>query len=435
MSPELVALVMFIALIVLIIMGVPMGFAMGGIAVVVILVLWGPGALLTIPLNVFGMMWNVVLIAVPLFIYMGFILERAGIIDSLYEAIHRWSGPVRGGMAMGTTIICAVFAAMTGITGTATVSMGLIALPQMLKRGYDKSLALGTIAGPGTLGILIPPSIVMIFMALVARTSVGKLFMGGIFPGLLLAGMFIVYIGIKGLLQPQSCPAHREKFTLREKIISTRAVILPILLILAVLGSIFFGIATPTEAAAIGAAGALLCLIIQRRFTWRGFKEATYHSFRITSMVFWITWGAAVFSATFTALGIGGFVTGMMAGLSPTVVVIVFMLIVFILGMFLDPFPIILIVGPIAFPIVRALGLDITWFGILFVLGLMMGYITPPFGFNLFYLKAVVPPGITLGDIYRSIFPFLGVMIILMAVLIMFPQIVLWLPDMMIGRR
>jgi len=432
MNPELIALLMFVTLIVLVFVGVPIGLILGAIAVVVNVVLWGPESLLSVVLNVFGMMWNEVLIAVPLFIFMGLMLERSGIIDDLYESMYRWSGQFRGGLAMGTTIICAIFAACTGLTAPATISMGLIALPSMLKRGYDKSLALGSIAGPGTMGILIPPSVMMIFLGVVGRTSVGKLFMGGLAPGLLLTGMFISYIGIKGLLQPQSCPASQERFTLKQKITSTRALILPIFLILSVLGSIFFGIATPTEAAAVGCAGAIACIFILRRFNWKSFKEATSNAFRITSTCFWITWGAAAFSGTFKALGMGAVVGDLVMGLSPIVIVIVFMLIIIVMGMFLDPFPIILIVSPIAFPIIGAAGLDLTWFGVLFVLGLMMGYITPPFGFNLFYLKAVVPPEITMGDIYRSIVPFLVVMIVCMAVLIIFPQIIVWLPNMMI---
>lgn len=435
MSPELVALLMFVSLLTFIFVGVPMSFALGGIAVVTNLLLWGPDVLLNIVLNVFALIWNEVFVAIPLFIYMGLILERAGIADNLYEALYRWSGPVRGGLAMGTTVICAIFAAMSGVAAPATITMGLIALPSMLKRGYDKSLALGSIAGPGTLGILIPPSVPMIFLAMVTQQSAAKLFAAGLIPGLLLAGMFITYIGIKGILQPWSCPAHGEQFTLKEKIILSRAIILPALLILSVLGSIFFGIATPTEAAAVGCGGAFLCIFVRRRFTWQALKETTYNAFRITTLAFWITWGAGTFSATFTAAGGAFFVRDLMLGLevSPIVIVIIFMLFILILGMFIDALPIILIVAPVAFPIIITLGFSPVWFGILFVLGIMMGLMTPPFGYQLFYLKAVVPPEITLTDIYRSIFPFLTVMIVCMGVLIAFPQIVLWFPNLLMA--
>ena len=434
MSIELLTLMMFGGLIVLLMLGLPLSFSMAGLAVAATYLLWGTEGLLSNILNIFGYMWNVIFIAIPLFIFMGVLLERSGVAEALFECIHRWSGPVRGGLAMGTVVICAIFAAMTGITGAATVTMGLIAVPAMLSRRYDKSLALGTVAGAGTLGILIPPSIPMILLAVIGEMSVGKLFMGGVFTGLVLGFLCVAYIAIKGLFQPQSCPAHGEKFTLREKIIATRAVILPALIILAVIGSIMFGIATPTEASSLGALGCLIAVAVHRRFTWPVIKEATFTTFRITGMVMWIGLGAKCFSVILTSAGSIFYFEQLVAGLevSRWVILIAIMGIIFILGCFIDPFGIIFIIAPIGFPLIEALGFDPIWFGILFVIGLQMGYITPPFGFNLFYLKATAPKDISMADIYRSIWPFLGVMIIGLIVIMLFPPIALWLPSMMI---
>jgi len=382
-------------------------------------------------------MWNIVLVAIPLFISMGILLERAGIAEALFETMHRWSGPLRGGIAMGVVVICAIFAAMSGVTATATLTMGLIAVPAMLRRRYNKNIALGTVAGAGTLGILIPPSIISILIALIGRVSVGKLFMAGVGPGLLLGAMFIGYIGIRAWLNPKLCPPHPEKFTLREKFISTRAVILPLLIILAVLGSIFFGIATPTEASSLGVVAVLIAVAIHRRFSWKLIKDTTTETFRITVLTMWIFFGAMAFSAVYARAGGGAFITELVTGLGfgRWGILIAINLVAFFLGCFLDPFAIIFILVPIGFPIIRELGFDPIWFGILFVINMQMGYVTPPFGYQLFYLKSVAPPGITTGDIYKSIFPFLGVLVIGMAIIMIFPQIALWLPNLMMQLR
>jgi tripartite ATP-independent transporter DctM subunit len=383
--------------------------------------------------NTFGCMWSIVLVAIPLFISMGILLERAGIAEALFETIHRWSGPLRGGIAMGVVVICAGFAAMTGVSAAATLTMGVIALPAMLRRGYDKSIALGSIAGPGTLGILIPPSIISILLALVGNMSVGKLFMAGIGPGFLLAALFIAYIGLRGWINPKLCPRHPEKFTMKEKLISLKMVILPLLIILSVLGSIFFGIATPTEAGSLGVAAVLMAVAIHRRFSWKLIKGVTVETFRITGLTMWIFYGAMCFSAVYARAGGAVFLSDLILGLGMGrwFILITMMGIAFLLGMFLDPFAIIFILAPICFPIIKDLGFDPIWFGILFVINIQMGYVTPPFGYQLFYLKSVAPEGITTGDIYKSVIPFIGVLIIGMALLMIFPQIALWLPNLM----
>ncbi|MFQ5484003.1 MAG: TRAP transporter large permease subunit [Desulfobacterales bacterium] len=433
MSIEFVTLIMFGGLIVCLLLGIPLAWSLGGVSVVVCLLLWGPNGLMIIIYNTFGAMWSIVLVAIPLFMSMGILLERAGIAEALFETIHRWSGRLRGGIAMGVVVICVIFAAMTGVSAAATLTMGLIALPAMLRRGYDKNIALGSIAGPGTLGILIPPSIVSILLAIVGRLSVGKLFMAGIGPGILLAGLFIAYIGIRGWINPKLCPPHPDKFTTKEKLVSLKTVILPLAIILAVLGSIFFGIATPTEAGSLGVTAVLLSVIIHRRFTLQLVRETTIETFRITGLTMWIFYGAMCFSAVYARAGGAVFISDLVLGLGMGrwFILVAMMGISFLLGMFVDPFAIIFILAPICFPIIKKLGFDPIWFGILFVINMQMGYVTPPFGYQLFYLKSVAPEGITTGDIYRSVLPFVAVLIVGMALIMIFPQIALWMPELM----
>lgn len=433
MSIELITLVMFGSIFLLLAMGLPIAFVLGSIAVAVTYFLYGHKALITIVFSTFSMMWQILFIAVPLFIFMGAVLEKSGIAEGLYEAMHRWAGSLRGGLAMATVTVCVFFAAMTGITGATTVTLGMIALPSMLSRGYDKNLAIGSILGGGTLAILIPPSIPMVLLALFTRQSAGKMLIAGILPGLLISCMFIIYIAIKGLLQPESCPAHPQRFTLREKIIFSRKMIFPLIIIGGVLGSIFFGFATPTEASAIGAVGVILSAIANRSFSWRLIKEAIYATFRLTNIIMWIAFGAASFSTTYSALGGMEFVQETIVGLqmSRWMVFTVICLILIILGCFLDPTSIIMIVSPISFEVMTASGFDPVWFGIIFVICLEIGYITPPFGFNLFYLKAVAPPNISIGDIIGSVVPFLLILMISVVLFAIFPQVVLWLPNLM----
>lgn len=424
---------MFGGLIACLLLGIPLAWCLGGVAVIVSLVQWGFGGLMLIIYNTFGSMWNIVLVAIPLFMCMGILLERSGIAESLFETIHLWSGRIRGGIAMGVVVICVMFSAMTGVSAAATLTMGVIALPAMLRRGYNKHIALGSIAGPGTLGILIPPSIISILLAIVGNLSVGKLFMAGMGPGILLAGLFIAYIGIRSWINPELCPPHSERVTTKEKLTSLKTVILPLLIVLAVLGSIFFGIATPTEAASLGVTAVLISIFIHRRFSWKLIKETTIETYKITGLTMWIFFGAMCFSAVYARAGGAVFISDFILGLEMNrwLVVLTMMGISLFLGMFVDPFAIIFILAPICFPIVKNLGFDPIWFGILFVINMQMGYVTPPFGYQLFYLKSVAPEGITTADIYRSIFPFLGVLIFGMALIMIFPQIALWLPNFM----
>jgi tripartite ATP-independent transporter DctM subunit len=424
---------MFGSIFVLLAMGLPIAFALGSIAVAATYFTYGSSALITIVFSTFAMMWQILFIAIPLFIFMGAILEKSGIAEDLYEATHRWAGSLKGGLAMATVTVCVFFAAMTGITGATTVTLGLIALPSMLNRRYDKGLAIGSILGGGTLAILIPPSIPMVLLALFTRQSVGKMLIAGILPGLFISLLFLIYIAIKGVVQPESCPAHSQKFSLREKIVFSKGMILPLLIIGAVLGSIFLGIATPTESSALGVVGVVFSTVVKRSFQWRLVKEAMLATFRLTNIILWISFGAACFSTTYGALGGIDFVQEIIVGLEVNrwMVFAMICLILIVLGCFLDPISIIMIVSPVSFEVMTALQFDPIWFGIIFVICLEVGYITPPFGFNLFYMKAVVPENISMADIIRSTVPFLLILITSLGLLSIFPQLVLWLPSLM----
>jgi tripartite ATP-independent transporter DctM subunit len=314
--------------------------------------------------------------------------------------------------------------------------MGLIGIPSMLKRKYDKQLVVGSVAAGGALGILIPPSVIAIIYGSITEASVGKLFMGGVVPGIILSITFIVYITIRSILQPKLAPALKEKFTWSEKIVSLRAVGLPFILILLVLGTIYTGICTPTEAAGIGASGSLICCLVKGQLTWDNIKTAVWQTMRITTMVIWIVFGAVCFTSLYTIGGASKFMMGLVSGLpiSPMGIIWIMMIIYFFLGMFMDPAGQAMITVPIFVPIVQALGFDIIWFGILWILNCEMDYLTPPFGFNLFYLKGIVPPSITMMDIYRSIIPFVILQFLIMILVMYFPGLALWLPNKMIVR-
>jgi tripartite ATP-independent transporter DctM subunit len=438
LGPEIITPILFAGLVIGLVLGLPLAFVMGGFAMIVTFFVMGPNGFQIVVSSNAAVMGNLVLIAVPLFIFMANILETSGVADDLYTMMHRWMGPLRGGLAMGTIIICTLMAAMTGISAAATVTMGVIALPAMLKRGYQKEIALGSVSAGGALGQLIPPSIIMILYAVMAQVSVGKMFIGGIFPGLVLSGLFLLYISIRSLIQKDIAPAlpPEERASWRLKLISLRAVLLPVLLVIMVLGSIFGGLATPTEAAAVGATGAIMCAAIYRRLTWGGIKEAAYRTLRLTAMCMWITVGAKCFTSIYTAMGGLELIKMTMTNLpmGPWGILILIQFIYLLLGCFLDPIGIIMITVPVFVPIMQTLGFDVIWFGVLFVVNMEMGFLTPPFGFNLFYMKAIAPEGVTMGDIYRSIYPFVMLQLVGLILCMVFPQLILWLPGKMIGN-
>jgi tripartite ATP-independent transporter DctM subunit len=435
MSIEFAALIMVVSLVILLFSGMPLAFALGGLSMALAYWMWGPNSMLLIAVQTWSVMTSYFLVAIPLYIFMANVLQRSGIIEDLFNAMQIWFGPLRGGLAIGTIVICTIMAAMTGVVGAAVASMGILALPAMLNRGYGKEIALGSICAGGTLGILIPPSVITIVYAVTASVSIGKMFMGGVVPGLFLATLYIAYIIIRCIIQPQMGPApsqlERSQITLRQKFASLRSIILPVTLIVVVLGSIYTGIATPTEAAGVGCLGAILSAVIYRRFSWGNLKDSVYATAMTTSMILWITIGAKCFISVFSAVGGDDLIRDFVADLDINrwLVIITLQIILLLLGLFLDEIGIILLCVPVFLPIVVGLGFDPIWFGVLFLINAQMNYITPPFGYTLFYLRGVVPEGIHMGDIYRSIFPFLLIQIFAIGFFMVFPQTILWLPN------
>ena len=436
MSPIVVTILLFSALLLILFAGLPIVFTIGSISMIAMVILWGPGSLYVAAGSAWGTMNNFVLIAVPLFIFMGYVLQSSGIAEDLYAVMYAWFGPLRGGLAIGTVAICAIFAAMAGISGAATVSMGLIALPAMLKRNYDSDLALGSIAAGGSLGIVIPPSLVMIVYCSVVPLSVGKYFAAGVGPGILLAGLFMCYIGIRCLIDKDLCPAipPEERKTWGEKFRLLKSVLFPIVIILVVLGSVWSGIATPTEAAGLGAFACLVAAALHRRLSWPVLREALDGSLRVTCMALWIVIAALCFRSVYAASGAVDVVSTLLA--SPTnsyVTLIISQLILLFLGFFLEPIAIVMLGVPIFWPVMDAIGVNQLWFAALLVMNLNLAYITPPVGFNLFFLGGIVPDSISMKDIYRSIIPFVFLNLLGIALVIIFPQIALWLPHLLYG--
>ncbi|MBI5439773.1 MAG: TRAP transporter large permease subunit [Deltaproteobacteria bacterium] len=437
MGLGLTTALLFVGLVLLLATGAPLVHVMGGGAVLASLFLWGPQALLQISANAFGVMQNFILMAIPLFIFMGIILEQSGLAQALYEMMYRWFGGVRGGLAVGTVIICMIFAAMCGVSGAATVSMGSIALPSMLQRDYGKEISIGCITAGGALGVLIPPSVPFILYGLFSGESIGALFAAGVLPGIVLGSLFIGYILVRCFFQKELGPAlpKDRRATWPEKFQSLRAVILPMLLIAVVLGSIFKGFATPTEAAGLGALGALLCAAASRTLTWKVVRDSSYRTMKLSAMIVWIIIGGTAFTSLYTAIGAVDFIRELIAALPVSRYIILFgmQFVLFILGMLLDPGGIIMICTPVFVPVIKSLGFDPIWFGALFIVNMEMAYLTPPFGFNLFYMKAIVPQHITMRDIIRSVVPFVGLQAACLLIVIALPQLALYLPHKLLA--
>jgi len=438
MDINIVTIILFSLLVLFLISGMPLVFAMSGVGLIIMYWKLGPKFLYVVATTAYQSWTDFIMVAIPLFVFMANVLERSGIAEDLYAMMHKWMGPIKGGLAIGTVIICAIFAAMAGVSAVATITMGLIALPAMLSRNYDKKLAVGCISAGGTLGILIPPSIIMILYGSLTGASVGKLFMGGVLPGIMLTIIFSLYIGVRCWLKPSLGPPipMEERGTLKEKLASSRALVLPVILIFLVLGVIYTGAATPTEAAGIGAAGAVIISIVNKRFTWKNLADSCKRTLSLTAMILWIVFGAKVFSHAYLAIGAPELVRNLIAGFEVNrwVILIVMQLILLVLGCFIDPMGILMITLPVFLPIIQTLQFDLIWFGILFTINMEMGYITPPFGFNLFYMRGIVPKSITMGDIYRSITPWVVLMTIGLAIVMVWPEIAMWLPNQMIGK-
>ncbi|WP_281019906.1 MULTISPECIES: TRAP transporter large permease subunit [unclassified Minwuia] len=432
---EYITLLLFVGLLLTIFLGVPLAFALGTVSLVATYFFWGPASLFLVGSKIADMIFNYTLISVPFFLFMANVLAKSGIADDFYDAMYKWMGPLRGGLAIGTVIICALIAAMSGVSAVGVVTMGTIALPAMLKRGYDKNIAVGTILSGGALGQLIPPSLLAIIFSSMANLSVGKMFLAGATPGLLLMGLFIVYVaircGINKDLGPPIPIEERRQITLRDKLVSLKVVLPATLLVLGVLGSLFAGIASPTESAAVGAFGSLLVAAGNRRLTLEALKDACRQTLLSSTMVMWIAISSLLFVSVYAGLGGDQFVKDLIeiAGVGKWQVIFAMMLIIFLLGMIMDPVGIIFLTVPIFLPIVETMGFNPIWFGALVIINLEMAYLTPPFGYNLFILKSVAPKSILTIDLYRAVPPFVALQALGLLLCIAFPEIITWLPE------
>jgi tripartite ATP-independent transporter DctM subunit len=431
---EILALILFISILVLILYGYPVAFTLGGISILYALCFLDPVSFTALPPRIMGVMSNTILIAVPLFIFMGIMLEKSGLAESLLETMAMLFGSVPGGLAISVVIVGALLAASTGIVGATVVTMGLISLPTMLKRGYKPELATGTIAASGTLGQIIPPSVVLVLLGSVLNVPVGDLFKAALLPGVLLVVVYILYIAFRAYRDPTMAPSipkeEVKKFLDQNNVVWKIfiAFLLPLLLIIAVLGSIFSGIATPTEAAGIGALGAILLTVGQRKFSLEVLQTVMRETTHLTCMVFVILLGATTFSFVFREMGGDVYLVRLIesSDLSATVFLILVMLVIFIAGFFIDFIEIIFIIVPVVAPIFdQQYGMNLTWIGILIALNLQTSFLSPPFGFSLFYLKGVAPPGVTTAHLYRGIVPFVLIQLIFLFAVIFFPQLVL----------
>ncbi len=426
-------ILMFASLMFLLLLGYPVAFTLGAVALIFGGIFLGLDFFALLPLRIWGIMTNFTLLAVPLFIFMGVILDRSGLAEELLETMGKLCGKLGGGLAIAIVVVGAMLAATTGVAGATVVTMGIIALPTMLKHHYSVPLATGTIAASGTLGQIIPPSIILILLGDVMGVPVGRLFMGAVVPGAVLVLLFILYIAVLAWRQPSKAPALKTGADAVTPATVLFTLLPPLLLIVAVLGSIFFGIASPTESAAVGAIGALILAAAHKKLNLKNLQDAMQQTTRLTSMVFLILIGATAFGLVFSGMDGDRIVADAMAGLpgGKWGFLLISMLLIFLLGFFLDFLQICFIVIPILAPIASQFGIDLLWFAVLVAINLQTSFLTPPFGFSLFYLKAVAPAGVRIQDIYSGIIPFVILQVITIILLIAAPGLVTWLPDLM----
>ncbi|MFN3481627.1 MAG: TRAP transporter large permease subunit [Rhabdaerophilum calidifontis] len=431
-----ILIVMFGGLTLFMMTGLPIAFVLGGLSLIIAVTLWNPQSVILLVLQIFDTMKSEALLGIPLYILMAALLSRSGVIEKLYRAMELWFGRLRGGLAVGTVVICVIMAAMTGVVGAAVTAMGMLALPEMLRRRYSPELATGTICAAGTLGILIPPSVLTIVYAVTAQVSIGKMLIAGIVPGIMLATLFIGYILVLSWLRPEVAPLADdfEPAPLGARLAALGALILPSLIIVLILGSIFLGIATPTEAAAVGVLGAMAAALIEGRLTRETLASSAFDTVKATAMILWITIGAKAYVAIFTGLGGADALLGFIKGLdvAPMLILAVMMLILIFLGTVLDEIGIILLTVPVFLPIVKFLGFDEIWFGVLYAITIQMGYISPPFGYTLFYMKGTLPPGMSMGVVYRGITPFMLLQGVGLLLAMAFPALMTVLPALMV---
>lgn len=438
---DYLSLLMFPALLFALFLGFPVAFSMMGVALIFGLIVFGDAVIFQFVQKVNDVASNYVLAAVPLFVFMGAMLERSGIAERLFEAVHLWTRRLPGGLALGTIIMCVIFAASTGVIGATETVVGLLAIPIMMKYAYDKGLISGTICAGGSLGTIIPPSVVVVVLGPVADVSVGDLFVGMIFPGLLMAALYLLYILVRCSLDPTAgprLPRQDDEPSLLEKLrISVTALLPPVLMIFAVLGSIMFGWAAPTEAAGLGAFGAFLLTFAYGAFTPGMLWEALVTTLKVTCMIMLILLGGNMFAGVFVGGGGVALANDLIqtAQLSGWVMLAAFLLVSFVAGFVLDWISVLLIFIPVFIPLVKSFGFDPVWFCILFLIVIQTSYLTPPMAPAIFYLRGISPPEITLRTMFRGVVPFIVLQLITLAIVAAFPQIVLWLPSQLLGFR
>jgi tripartite ATP-independent transporter DctM subunit len=428
--------ILFVVLFICLLAGFPVAFTLGGVSLIVGYFSFGMNFFNLLPLRIWGVMTNYVLIAVPLFVYMGVMLEKSGLAEDMLETMALLFGRIRGGLAISVVLVGAMLGASTGIVGATVVTMGLLSLPTMLKRGYSPELSAGTIAASGTLGQIIPPSIVLVLLGSILNVSVGDMFIGAVIPGIILVGLYLLWILIISVVRPASAPAmpadevaEFQASGMVKRVL--RAFVLPMMLVLVVLGSIFAGIASPTEAAAVGALGATVLTMIQGKFNYATLKSVMTETTHISCMVFFILVGAEVFGLVFRGIRGDVYMTQLITGanLDQTSFLILIMIMIFIAGFFIDFIQITYIIVPVITPIFIQFDFNLLWLGILIAMNLQTSFLTPPFGFSLFYLKGVCPPEVRTGHLYKGIIPYIVIQLIGLGLIVSYPELATWLPE------
>ena len=440
MGYEMIAALMFASMMVMLITGQRVFAAIGAVASIAALLLWGEGGSEMAFSAAMKLMKWYPLLTLPMFIYMGFMLSESGIADDLYRMFHIWFGPVRGGLAIGTIGLMVVISAMNGLSVAGMAIGATIALPELLRRNYDKIMVTGVIQAGSSLGILVPPSVVLVLYGMIARQPVGQLWLAGVFPGLMMAGLFIVYIAVRCRLQPHLgpvLPAEERQVPFVEKLALLRAGILPFLIFFLMTGLFLMGYTSLVESSAVGAISATLAALVRGRLTRKVMEETMRKTLGVSCMFMWIILAALCFGTVFDGLGAVRAIEGFFLerlGLGPWEVLILMQLSFLLMGTFLDDTAMLVIVAPLYVPLVKVLGFDLIWYGVLYTITCQIAYMTPPFGYNLFLMRAMAPPEIGLGDIYRSIIPFVLVMVVALALVMIFPELALWLPEQHYGR-
>lgn len=436
MDYELIALLMFSSMMLLLLTGKRVFGAIGFVAVAAAMLLWGDGGSEMAFSAAMKLMKWYPLLTLPLFVFMGYMLSESGLAEDLYKMFHVWMGPLNGGLAIGTIGLMVAISAMNGLSVAGMAIGASIALPELLRRGYDKIMVTGVIQAGSSLGILIPPSVVLVLYGMIARQPVGQLWLAGVFPGLMMAGLFVLYIAIRCRLQPSMGPAlseeERQQISPREKLLLLKAGIAPLFIFFCMTGLFLIGITSLVESSAVGAAAATLMALVKGRLSRNVMEETLRKTLAISCMFMWIILAALCFGAVFDGLGAVKAIEAFFLeslGLGPWQVLILMQVSFIIMGMFLDDTAMLVIVAPLYIPLVGALGFDLVWYGVLYTITCQIAYMTPPFGYNLFLMRAMAPPEVSLRDIYVSVTPFVLIMVLALVLVMVFPQIALWLPQ------